>query len=58
MGSTRYSTLRDPISHHPGYTPPPTMLVAMSGYTGARVRWHRSNMAVGLKSVAQLTLSA
>ena len=30
----------------------------MSGYTGARVLAARSNMAVGLKSVAQLSLYA
>ena len=49
----RYSTPpTHPVLHHPGYTPPPTIWLLVP----YPLLPHRCNMAVGLISVAQLSL--
>ena len=52
----RYSPPRPTLPAPPRVHPSPTPLVATSGYTGARARVPRLKVAVGLISVAQLTL--
>ena len=58
LGSTRYSPpWYPPVPHHPGYTPMPAdVQTRMSARPHSHVP--RLNMAVGLKSVGQLSLYA